>query len=844
MSKMADQQPPPRCLGDFKIVREIGRGGMGIVFEARQISLNRAVALKVLGAGLGLTDKAVTRFHREAEAAAKLHHTNIVPVYATGEDNGTYFYAMELIEGPSLEKVIRHLQGGPGRRGQDVAGAGDTEEWSPWLRESNLFPPNQVATRSASDTVSSSSVQSGPQYFDTVARLIAEVADALDYAHSQAVIHRDVKPSNLLLSRDGKLSLNDFGLARMLEQPGMTVTGEFMGTPRYMSPEQVAAGRIPLDHRTDIYSLGATLYELLTLHAAFSGERREQVLAQIMHKEPTPPRRINKRIPFDLETICLKALDKDPDRRYQTAGQMSNDLRLYLNRFAILARRAGRVGRFVKWARRRPGLASALAGVFVLGVAAGFFALRAHLADQNRRREAEVHAQQTLAEKRQNTLDRALLVAMSGDLAAAEQAIADAERVGASTGQVRILRGLLALHRGQSQDALRDLQQAVELLPDSVSALSLLAVAHFKVGGFAKSLKCIDQIQKRTLVTPEDLLFKGYAEGLFDPKRGLQTLDEAVRQHPSVIGFVMRAGIRVERAQDTGSLTDAELAVEDTDAALRIMPGAPVVLSISVRAHMLAAGACQDAGQDELSTAALASAADSVKALDQFAALPDVTLARMTYFLHMDQDEKTFGELAEASKKFEFPIIDFAYASMLYCRGEYQRAVDVLDKRRSDITAEVLACYILPELEGTDPILKTYQALEARDLDSRYHLLNQTILLFAGQKSAAIEAGLRLGRPADWPPTRQAVLDHLCGAISDDEALRATANTRNHRCTALFFIGLTKLADGNRVGARKFFEEAVATRAWFMFAYYTSRMFLARMNQDPSWPPWIPLEDT
>src|SRR5207248_5495545 len=161
----------------------------------------------------------------------------------------------------------------------------------------------------------SSSLGSRGAYFDTVARLVSQVADALDHAHKQGVIHRDVKPSNLLLSPEGRLSVNDFGLARVLEQPGVTLTGEFVGTPAYMSPEQITAGRTPLDHRTDVYSLGATLYELLTLRPPFAGERRDQVLAQIMHKEPAPPRRLNPKVPVDLETICLKCLEKDPDLR-------------------------------------------------------------------------------------------------------------------------------------------------------------------------------------------------------------------------------------------------------------------------------------------------------------------------------------------------------------------------------------------------------------------------------------------------------------------------------------------------------------------------------------------------
>ncbi len=197
---------------------------------------------------------------------------------------------------------------------------------------------DSTAAPAEESTSSLSSLSSSGDYFDTVARMIADVADALEHAHQQGVIHRDIKPSNLLLSVSGRLSVNDFGLARMLEKPGMTVTGEFLGTPAYMSPEQITAGRIPVDHRTDIYSLGATLYELLTLRCPFAGTGRDQVLAQIVQKEPKPPRQVNRRVPVDLETICLKALEKDPDRRYQSARQLAEDLRRHVQRFAIHAR--------------------------------------------------------------------------------------------------------------------------------------------------------------------------------------------------------------------------------------------------------------------------------------------------------------------------------------------------------------------------------------------------------------------------------------------------------------------------------------------------------------------------
>jgi hypothetical protein len=224
---------------------------------------------------------------------------------------------------------------------------------------------------------SSSGKGSSADRFDRAAAMIADVADALHHAHQNGVTHRDIKPSNLLLSSDGRLSVTDFGLARMLEQPGMTVTGEFVGTPAYMSPEQITAGRIPVDHRTDIYSLGATLYEQLTLRPPFWAEGRDKLLAMVIQKEPAAPRSIDPKIPRDLETICLKCLEKDPDRRYHTAKDLADDLRRYVNRFAIRARRAGPLARAGRWVKRNP-WAAALLGCFLVALlAAGFFAFLA-----------------------------------------------------------------------------------------------------------------------------------------------------------------------------------------------------------------------------------------------------------------------------------------------------------------------------------------------------------------------------------------------------------------------------------------------------------------------------------
>jgi tetratricopeptide (TPR) repeat protein len=347
--RAAGQAPPGippqrRRLGDFEILREIGRGGMGIVYEAQQLSLHRPVALKVLPPGLGLSDSGVERFEREALAAARLHHTNIVPVYAVGQEAGCHYYAMELIEGHPLNRILEDLRGG---HSNELL----SETLTAGLASGERAAVSGGRSGPASQTETSAG---GREWFDTVARLVAEVADGLGYAHSQGVIHRDIKPGNLLLSRQGRLCVTDFGLARVTQEPGMTVSGSFLGTPAYMSPEQIAAGRMKLDHRTDIYSLGAVLYEMLTLARPFPGESREEVVARIMTKEAAPPRRLNHRIPVDLETICLKALEKDPDRRYQTGAAMAGDLQRYLQRGLITARRAGALRRTGKFLRRHP----------------------------------------------------------------------------------------------------------------------------------------------------------------------------------------------------------------------------------------------------------------------------------------------------------------------------------------------------------------------------------------------------------------------------------------------------------------------------------------------------------
>lgn len=296
----------PAQLGDFRITGEIGRGGMGVVYEAEQISLKRRVALKVLRFGAVADREAMQRFQREAETVAHLHHTNIVPIFAIGSEQDVHYYAMQFIEGYSLAELGRQA----------------AESETP-------IPAPQVA-------------QWGLQ-----------ASESLSHAHQRGVIHRDVKPSNLIVDNDGRLWLTDFGLAKRLDDVTLSVAGVLLGTPRYMSPEQASSVTRPVDHRTDIYSLGATLYELATGRPIFDAGTPHGVISQILHSEPPPPRSMRADLPRYLETIILRCLSKEPAQRYATAQELADDLRAFLEERPIKARRPRLAERGVRWVRKR-----------------------------------------------------------------------------------------------------------------------------------------------------------------------------------------------------------------------------------------------------------------------------------------------------------------------------------------------------------------------------------------------------------------------------------------------------------------------------------------------------------
>ncbi len=377
--------PAIEKLGDFDIVQEIGRGGMGVVYEAMDRTLQRRVALKVLNDSALATQKHVDRFRRESRLAAQLHHANIVSVFGVGEEGGKHFYAMQYVEGVSVQDILDGLQQISTTEGElsfdqsnsldglCVAAALNAGQFAeprathvdvkPDAMESNSTAPVVQVVEESQNRPKVLTTGSTAAFWRSVARIGIQVADALHYAHVNGILHRDIKPANLLFDTNGTVWVADFGLAKLAETDDLTKTGDVVGTLKYMAPEQLAG---KADVRTDIYGLGLTLYELLTLQSVCDGETFKELFAQKQETAHTAPRKINPSIPRDLETIVQKALEWEPEKRYASSRELSEDLQRFLDDEPIRARRVQPTERAWRWCRRNRSVAALCTMVAIL----------------------------------------------------------------------------------------------------------------------------------------------------------------------------------------------------------------------------------------------------------------------------------------------------------------------------------------------------------------------------------------------------------------------------------------------------------------------------------------------
>lgn len=846
-------------LGDYEIKRPIGAGGMGIVYEALQISLNRIVALKVLPAHLSGSQTALTRFQREVEAAARLQHDNIVAVHTTGREDGNSFYAMELIDGPALSDVLTDLRHNPlpELQSTDTDAKNDSSDsarraHAGWLAAVDNSDSANVRAEKAAD--SSDPARPSRNYFEIVAEMLASVADGLEYAHRNEIVHRDIKPSNLLLSSDGRLHISDFGLARIMAEPSVTQTGDIVGTPFYMAPEQISSDVGQIDGRTDIYALGATLYEMLTLQPPYPGTSRDEVLAKIRLEELVRPSKINKRVPLDMETICLQALAKEPARRYQTAGEMAEDLRRYAAHWPIKARRSGILDRGMKWCRRHQAMTASLLVAGFLGLMATFLAYRTYessrekdIAEQqrddvearaSRMERAVIRAHQTEQER---VFEAALVAAMQGDQEAAEAAVDRAEQLGASPERLLILSAQSALVRGELDWSIKELEDAIEISPNNFAANALLAEAFARIDKWKHSRDLLEKVNALEPQSTEDLILKGRMQSFHDPIVAEQTLDEAIAiDKKNVAARLIRGTIRAKATHTNVDADSAERALADFRQAAIFSDETTYLLGELLGVNLTAASAYEAQGdtskrQKHLNEAAMLA--------DKLAAYPNDFQARRWRAFYYEQVDDLDSAIEEwqAIQKRRIGFVVMA----LYRAGRFDEALAACDSYRaatgtSDFCHSFTMAAIADSAEQLIADFRFDRQIAWNHAPARRSL--HYLWSLAGKPDRATAEVRQLGIDDKTAVTERDLFAYVCEETTADEYLSRSSGSRYAQAKAHLAIGLRHLSFGQRDIARDHFQRAVDRRMNYEFSTAIARALLTQLERSPSWPAWIDQE--
>lgn len=846
-------------LGDFEILGELGRGGMGVVYRARQISLNRIVALKLLSVGLVQSERSVSRFEREAQAAARLHHTNIVPIYAQGREQDYFYYAMELIEGESLDKVLRRQ-----RQAADDQTLKDDNHAALHATTHRLSTPANLL-RSAVSTARLSRVMRSrrpPRDYKRIVRLVAGVAEGLHHAHEQGVVHRDIKPQNLLLGPDDQLHITDFGLARMLDEPGLTRSTEMVGTPAYMAPEQITGGKAAVDRRTDVYALGVTLYEMLTLRRPFQAETYDQTISQVLNRDPKPPRKLDPHIPPDLETICLRAMEKEPQRRFPSAAEMAGDLRRYAEGFPIASRRIGPLGKTVRWVRRHPWRASVIATtallVIVIPLALSFF---------HRTGNAKIDDSFGILLNDYREKDRAL------------KELTWISRLGGDRYRRDFVEAFAHI-RTEPQESIELLKQLVAERPDDPDAHYLLAWAYARRistqgvemwGNARKHIDMADDLRNRGIQpTGAGWFFRGQAVWGSDPTEAERSFDQAIKRRTNFTQAMLHQCRAMN--QIMYSLRDNSYyrkAVGRLESVTQVQPTKAYPRYLLAITHLLAAEiylAEQKPEQAQRAYAASLDAARSAQSVEPSS--PRGYAAEANYYesvedfeaaiaawrkLDHDQINKSpsdFSERCEYQMRLHFWLGEYAEAEQMR-KGRYGALTGYSRERcfdGDDSFYEALIAASAGDRAAAEGALATGADLARQNaeyslrLDAAYRLLGRPPPPDLLPQEIPAECNLSPGWTRKW---LDVLVRYQRGEVAwgiVEQASRTSVqrpdDPRLRMAGAHFYRGVGALVAGQRQEALEAFR---AARNQYDNENYCFRaeLLLTKLRTDPDWPTWL-----